>query len=309
VLHLVPDWLRRLVPKSLEGLFRLPREHFSVVLVRPTTGEARVVASPWSRYFADPFLLRRGGRDYLFFEDFDFLQRTGHISVCEIGADLTASEPVTALQEPHHLSYPLLFEQGGRLFMLPESSHSQTVDLYECLDFPARWTLRRRLLENVDAADTTLLEHDGRSFLFTSVREGASSHFRSLRIYSTLDLLDGPLEPHPVNARRLYADLPYTSGRGAGPFLPHGDTWLRPVQWSRSFYGEGMRLMRILRLTPSEFAEEPFTDPHPVADLIARYSPHHYSAVGDLAVLDTRDRWSYAQHLPLLGRRTRRAAR
>jgi len=261
------------------------------------------VPSPWARYFADPFLLRRGDRSYVFFEDFDYLRRTGRISVCEIGADLAAGEPVTALEEPHHLSYPLLFEQGGRLFMLPESSHARSVDLYECLEFPSRFVLRRRLIENIDAADTTLLEHDGRIFLFTSVSAGGSSRVRSLRIYSTPDLLEGSLDPHPVNARGLYADQPFTSGRGAGPFLRHGDTWLRPVQWSRLFYGEGMRLMRIVRLTPTEFAEEPFTDPHPVAELIARYSPHHYSSDGDLAVLDTRDRWPYTRRLPRLGRR------
>lgn len=305
MLHLVPDWLRRLVPKPAEGLFRLPREHFSVVVVRPATGEARVLRSPWSRYFADPFLVLHGGRSYVFFEDFDYLHRTGRISVCEVSADLGASEPVTALAEPHHLSYPHVFELGGRLFMLPESCHHRSIDLYECLDFPARWTLCRRLLENLDAADTTLVEAGGRVYLFTSVREGTSSHFRALRIYSTSDLLTAPLEPHPVNARRLYADLPYTSGRGAGPFLRHGETWLRPVQWSESFYGEGMRLMRIRQLTQTEFAEEPFAGSHPAADLAARYSPHHYSAAGDLAVLDTRDRWSYAQHLPWRGRRRR----
>jgi len=294
---------------ALEGLARLPLEHFRVVVVRPATGEARSVASPWSRYFADPFLLRRGDRSYVFFEDFDYLRRIGRISVCEIGRDLAASPPVTALAEPHHLSYPFLFERGGRLFMLPESSHARSIDLYECLDFPSRWVLRRRLLDDVDAADTTLLEDEGRSFLFTSVSEGGSSRFRSLRIFSTHDLLAGPLEPHPVNARGLYSELPFSSGRGAGPFLRHGDAWLRPVQWSRLFYGEGMRLMRIARLTPTEFAEEPFSDPHPAGELIARYSPHHYSSEGDLAVLDTRDRWPWLRRLPLTARTAASAGR
>jgi hypothetical protein len=305
VLGSIYKGLRRFAERRIEGFVRLPGEHFSVLALRPATGESRVLATPWSRYFADPFLILRDGRHYLFLEEYDYVVRNGHISVCEVRSDLSATAPIKVLEDQNHLSYPFLFEQGGRLFMLPESSQNRTVDLYECVDFPHRWTHRRRLLSDVDAADTTLLEHEGRIFAFTSVREGASSRSRSLYIYSTHDLLEGTLVPHPVNSRHLYAHLPYTSGRGAGPFLRHGDSWLRPVQWSHGFYGQDLRLMRVLRLTPTEFAEEPFTGPHPLWDLVARHSPHHYSEAGGIAVLDTRDRWSYTQHLPLLGRRPR----
>jgi hypothetical protein len=296
-----PGRLRRLA----EGLHRLPKEHYSVIAIRPATGEARRVPTEWWRYYADPFLLRREGRAWAFFEDFRYLERRGRIGVVEVLDDLTTSPPLTALEEPHHLSYPFLWEERGRLFMLPESHHARTLDLYECVEFPTRWTLRRRLFDGIDAVDSTLLRHEGRTWLFTSVRAAGSMNARHLAILSTEDLLEGPLEAHPVNEGALYLDQPETSGRGAGPFLRDEAGWLRPAQHNREFYGEGLRLLRIKRLDRREFEEEPFTGDHFAAEAAARFGSHHVSGDASLLLVDARDRFSYLQYVPGLGHRGR----
>ena len=52
------------------------------------------------RYHADPFLIERGGRTYLFFEEFKGELGRGTIAYVEIHDDGTYSAPRTALERP-----------------------------------------------------------------------------------------------------------------------------------------------------------------------------------------------------------------
>ena len=49
----------------------------------------------------------------------------------ELGPDLSPGPPVPVFTPPYHTSYPHVFAHAGRLFMIPETSHHRTIDLYE----------------------------------------------------------------------------------------------------------------------------------------------------------------------------------
>jgi hypothetical protein len=243
----------------------------------------------------------------LFVEEFRYLENSGRLVALPLTGEAVARVPQPLRVADGHLSFPYLFAHGNGLFLLPESSQARTVDLYVCEQFPARWRLRRRLLVDVDAADSVVVRHADRWWLFTSVRDG-SDEPRHLVIYHADDLLAGEWQPHPVNARRLYADRSCGTGRCAGGIVSLADgTLLRPVQWSQHHYGEGTKLMRIETLTPDEFSESEFTGEHPLGERIARWSPHHLAVCGDLAAWDVRDRVSYWDWVPWIGRRSRAA--
>ena len=138
--------------------------------------------------------------------------------------------------------------------------------------------------------------------MFTFARRTAGEP-RALQIHHTDDLLHGRWEAHPVNREHRHAGAPFSSGRGAGSFLSLPDgTWLRPVQASKRYYGEGVRFMRVDTLTPEAFSESEFAGTHPVADLARELPLHHLTTQAEVRAYDVRRRVSYGQHLPLFRR-------
>ncbi len=275
----------------VRGLWRWLHDRFHVVVAE---GSHDVhLEPPPLRYHADPFPLVRDGKTHLFVEDFDHLLDRARISLITLGRDGRATGPAQpVLERPYHLSYPHVFEHQGRLFMVPESKGRRTIDLYVCDRFPDGWRLCRRLFRDLDAADSTLLWHDGWIWMFTFVRQG-NEEGRALAIYRTRDLLGGAWEPHPVNAERRYADRPHQSGRSAGAFVQDGPHWLRPAQDNPHHYGEGLTLQRILRLDATGFEEAPVEASHPLARAVCGRGWHHLAVLGpDRLVGDTRDRVS-----------------
>lgn len=283
--------LERFLTTRVEGLHRRFKERFEIRLCR---GDAPslTVPCPRSRYFADPFLAEKGGRRQLFFEDFDHGSNRGRISTLALAGDGPGVEPgppTPVLERRFHLSYPFVFAHRGEHFMIPESHQNRTVDLYHCDRFPDRFRLRRRLLWDIDAADSTLLVDQGVYWLFTAVRGAPGESGRSLAIFHSDDLFEGDFRPHPVNRRRLYADGANHSGRGAGPFVREGSSWLRPIQMNPDYYGQGLEWRRIVTLNKDEYVEEPCAAPAAMG-LPHGVSSHHISALDRLIAFDLRTR-------------------
>ena len=288
----------------VDGWHRWPKEHFRVFIGDASGGGLHALSAPAGSYYADPFLWQHAGSDWLFVEEFRYGANAGRLVALPL-ADGRPAGPAQPLElPPGHKSFPFLFEHEGRLFLLPESTHNRTADLYRCEEFPRRWQLHRRLLVDVDAADSVLLAHAGRWWLFTAVRDEQSADGRHLAIFHRPDLLAGTWQAHPVNAERRPADPPAGRSRCAGAIVrTAGGELLRPVHTSRRYYGQSAQLMRIERLTPAEFQETEWTGRLPGADWLAQVAPHHVSWLGNRCAFDVRDRVSYLQHLPLIGRR------
>lgn len=299
---------RRFKGTRIDGLHRWTKEHFqvwvSLACTRAADHEVRraaercvAVKAPRWTYYADPFLWREAGRLWLFGEAFRYPDHCGSLVALPLGETRAAGDTADVATPtdgtprtlellytehlpmlPVHRSYPFLFRHAGRTYLVPESTATRSVDLYVCEAFPDRWRWVRRLLEGVDAADTTLLEHDGRWWLFTSVRaEGEDG--RALALFHADDPVTGRWTPHPVNAERRYAGAPFSTGRCAGPFVRATDgALLRPVHWSQRHYGEGVRLMRVETLNAEVYQEIEYTGGAAPSRLVAERSPHHVSA-------------------------------
>src|SRR3569623_3055150 len=64
----------------------------------------KVLPDDGKRFYADPFVVERGGKIYLFVEEYPYATGRGVISVSELGPDGSFSAPQIVLEEPHHLS-------------------------------------------------------------------------------------------------------------------------------------------------------------------------------------------------------------
>ena len=188
-----------------------------------------------------------------------------------------------------HASYPFLFSMNGLTCMIPETCARRSVDLYVCEEWPDLWHLERRLLFDVDAADTMVLQSGGYWWIITSVRTGREN--RHLEIFFTDDLLKGTLHPHPVNNAGLYGDGRNGTGRNAGYLALSKDGKIgRLMQKSRHFYGDGVAAMEIATLN-TEYFEEHVVEAIPELPFVTPgFASHHVSRAGDLIAYDTRDR-------------------
>jgi hypothetical protein len=206
---------------------------------------------PAGRFFADSFLLRRNGASHLFFEDFDFTAgRAGvsHVELHDTGAH-GAVEPVLA--EPHHLSYPFVFEHDGEAFMIPESRQARRIDVYRATDFPRGWALETTLLRDIEAVDATLFEHEGDFYLFTNVATPGASSSEELHLFVSKSPF-GPFREHPTSP--VVSDV--SCSRPAGRIQRRGTELLRPAQDCSHGYGHSIRFQRILALSRTHYAEE-----------------------------------------------------
>jgi hypothetical protein len=270
------------------GLWRYRREHYVVWLRNGAGGRASRVPCPVASYYADPFLVEDGARQWLLVEEYRYARSRARISAIPLEGGRAAGAAVVALDPGSHASFPFTFRHEGALFMLPETSQAGTLDLYACEAMPGRWRLAARLFERVDCADSVLHRLGGLWYLITSAKRDAGASRRWLEIYVSDSPQSGRWQAHPVNRERRYADRDHGYGRNAGALIEADGHLLRPMQASRRRYGEAMQMMQITRLTPEAFEEEPFAGEHPFRDVAG--STHHVSRAGAILAWDERTR-------------------
>ena len=242
------------------------------------------IVPPKDRGWADPHLLARDGKWYVFLEEVIRSPRKGHISVMTIDEDGRWSTPIKIIEEPYHLSYPGVFEYDGTLYMLPESAANRTVDLYRCERFPDRWVHAKRLMSDVQAVDPTLFCHGGRWWMFVNIAQGTgASTYDQLFLYHAPTPLSETWTPHPLNP--IVSDA--RCARPAGPIFVKDGMIIRPAQDCSRRYGFGMRFMRIDRLDETGYSESEIARAGPHWN--GRYTgTHTFDRAGWLTVVDGR---------------------
>lgn len=200
-------------------------------------------------FYADPFLLERDGRTHLFLEDFDHRTGKGVISVVELTERGPVGRPRTILQHDAHLSYPFVLEHDGDVWMIPETSGAQTVELYRAVSYPDVWERKEILLDGLTISDATPFQHEGRWWMTGTVRDGGS-YSDALYLWSAADLR-GPWEPFHANP--VLVDI--ASARPAGAVALRGGRLLRPTQDCRAGYGAALNVMEITRLDHEGFEQ------------------------------------------------------
>jgi hypothetical protein len=238
-----------------------------------------------SPVYADPFLFEHDGRHHLFCEEVPAGAARGVISHTELRADdRPAAAPVPVLEAPHHLSYPFVFRHDGGVWMLPETSAARRVELYRATAFPHAWERAAVLLDDVDATDPTLLEHDGRLWLFAGVAQPGASSLDELHLWWA-ERLEGPWHPHPRNP--VVSDV--RCARPAGPVQRWDGRLVRPGQDGSRRYGGAISFRAIETLTPGDYAERDLGRLDPAGLRDAR-ATHHYSADSRFEAVDLRRR-------------------
>jgi hypothetical protein len=208
------------------------------------------IADPGHRFYADPFPITVRDKTFVFVEDFDHHDGKGIISAIPFDDTGQSGPAEPVLSEPWHLSYPYLLEHRGEIWMIPESSQSRKISLYRGDPFPSRWVRDRDLIEDIDASDASVVQFEGKWWMFATVRDELGGRMDSLSLFWADDLF-GPWRPHPANPVLIDA----AGARQGGQFhLQDGRLW-RPVQDCRHGYGRALGLAEVTRLDEQDYAQ------------------------------------------------------
>jgi hypothetical protein len=242
-----------------------------------------IIKPPADRFYADPFIIKKNNRTFIFFEEYIYSKGKGDISVLEINPETNeSSKPITVLDKSYHLSYPFLYECGNEVYMIPETSGNRTIELYRSVKFPYNWELVKVLIEDINAVDATIIHYHNKFWMFTNVFVEGSSSLDELNIFYSDHML-GEWKPHPMNPVVSNAAFARPAGR---IFLKDGKL-IRPSQDCSFSYGYSVKFNEILELTEETYSENLLSEMEPKW-LKGNKGTHTYNFNEDYEVIDGR---------------------
>jgi hypothetical protein len=280
--------MQRSVIRLIDGLWRLPDEHYCVMLQRKDEPPIMIKA-PMLCYWADPFVIVYDDTIWILVESFDYPKARGRLLALQLDDQLAVKQKIQPIAFNHHASFPLMFKHAGHLYMIPETSQAKCIDLYRCENFPDKWQRVARLRDDIDAADSVVLFHAERWWLLTSVLKPGTKA-RQLCIFWSTTLEASHWTAHPMNEQNAETTDNPPQARAAGALVCDGDRWLRPVQINPHYYGESMQIMQIDHLDEHRYAESVYRGTHSIQQTAQNYPAHHVDINNDIKVWDVRDR-------------------
>lgn len=203
-----------------------------------------------SRIVADPFLYFEEENRYVFVEVLEGKSNRGEIAVAKQSESGNWLFEGIVLSESFHLSYPQVFSVDDEIYMVPESNEDRSVRLYEAVEFPMKWKLKKKLLEGKNFVDPTLVHFRGKWWMFVGIKGN-----RELEIYYSETIL-GPWIAHPKNP--VISNNANTARPGGRISVWPGGKLVRASQKSLPHYAAGLNLFEITQLSEAEYSEMPF---------------------------------------------------
>lgn len=209
---------------------------------------------------ADPFLFVHNGRLFLFYEETTLCHPGGRLWMVSTD-DLTIwTAPLQISNEDNlHFSFPYVFEDGGAVYMIPETGWVGEIRLYKATDsslthfeFDSVLMKRKQKQDRIifDYADNVLYKKEGLYYLFTSILDKDGYE---LQLFTSKHLR-GPYLPHPASPLCHSLEL----GRNAGSLIEYDGKLYRPAQDCSKSYGGQVSIMEITTLTPEVYEEKLF---------------------------------------------------
>jgi hypothetical protein len=217
----------------------------------PNWDDFKPLMPPNSHDWADPFLWMHDGRRYIFIEELPHATQRGHIACLELDEHLNIVSKTIVLERPYHLSYPFLFVYDGQLYMMPETKSNRAIELYKCVHFPNKWEFEKTLMPDVKAVDATLINKDGKWWLFVNIEEEGGSSWDTLYLFFADNPLTDQWTRHPRNP--IVKNV--NTARPAGYILIQNGTIIRPSQDCSVRYGYATNFNRITVLTEADYGE------------------------------------------------------
>jgi len=214
----------------------------------------RKINSPKDTFWADPFVLKKDEKWYVFFEEYFNSKNKGHLSVITIDNE-NISKPTKILERDYHLSFPSIFEFEKNFYLIHGTTHNSEsyIELFKCEEFPFRWVHHSKIIHDVPLVDTTMFFFNNKWWIFgcKSEKDG-SSKSEELMLFFSDNPLDKNWNSHPMNP--IVSDI--TKARPAGRIFLKDKKIIRPSQNCFKIYGNSISFNEIIKLNEKEYEEK-----------------------------------------------------
>ena len=243
----------------------------------------KLIAHPADRDWADPFIWVQNGKYFIFIEEKPYSTKIGRIICLALDENMDVLSSHIVLEKPFHLSYPYLFEYKEQLYMVPETKDNRTIDLYRCTNFPYHWEFARNLLSDVEAVDASLIEKDGKWWLFANIVNDKGVSWDTLHLYMAPHPLADEWVAHPKNP--IIKDI--HSARPAGRIFLDNGNLIRPSQDCSVRYGYATNFNRIVTLDETDYSEvcEKTFMPPKIGNILGT---HTYNSMNGFTLIDAK---------------------
>lgn len=231
---------------------------------------------------ADPFIFKsQGGGINILYEDFSMVdkKRYGTIKLIKTNNNFEPIFNKQILDVKTHLSYPSIFVENGKTYIIPESRQSGEVACYE-YDFTTDNLTNKKVISTLPLLDPTILKYNDKYWLFATYGDHKFEHSKLYIYYS--DSLFGPYKPHKMNP--VKNDL--NGSRPAGNFIFSDGNIYRPAQNCSDYYGKSLSFYKLIKLSEIEFKEEHYLDLLQRKESRFNGGIHTINIVDDVVVVD-----------------------
>ncbi len=229
-------------------------------------------------WYADPFILSYDDNKIdILVEEYIAKEDKGVISQLVVDLKtLCIIESTKILELDTHLSFPLIFRDNGKIYIMPENYQSGQLTLYE-YDVTSKHLINPTVILNEAVVDSSILKFNNIYYIFTtkySLDFCGGAH--DIHIYKS-ENITGPYQLHQT----ITLDAPIA--RGAGSIIQEEENIYIPTQNCQERYGQQVVLQQLCFNNSKFHIKE-----------ISRISPlspynkgcHTYNQLGEFAVID-----------------------
>ena len=239
------------------------------------------IKNPPNRFLADPFVIKKNGRNICFVEDYCFEKKRAKISAYELFKN-DYKKIGTALEENFHLSFPFVFKHDQEIFMIPETGEVNEIRLYKCISFPLEWKFEKTLIKNIDAVDTIVFKKENKWCLLSNVCSSfINEHDSELHLYTSENLLSN----NWVKSENNPIIFDSEKGRNGGFFTLENSHYRVNQVNKKNQYGYSLKINKILSINDSIYEEKEVNEFKPIF-LNSLIGTHHFQMNEEFSVID-----------------------
>lgn len=222
--------------------------------------EVDILPNPYMSFLADPFILSEQPLQ-LIAEKYNYFKRKGHL------VTIDNQSIHDFINEKYHLSFPFVFHDENKKFIIPESIEANAVSIYSFE------THKRTKILDASILDPFIFTDNNHYYLI-----GNDSYSNKIKLFESAELLSGWAE---ALSWEIKGDSLYE--RSAGGIFDMKGTKIRPTQIMQDGnYGYGINFNRLSINTTGKILHQSFIKKIDVHDLSIKKAIGFHTVNGTL---------------------------